>query len=45
MSEAGIDLRRIFEQVQRSIVFQGQAQGYNNIIGVSQGQTVVDLEG
>ena len=43
MSEAGIDLRRILEQVQRSIVFQGQAHGYN--IGVSQGQTVVDLEG
>ena len=43
MSAASIDLRCILVQVQCSIVFQGQAQGYN--IGVSPRQTVVDLEG
>ena len=42
VSAASIDLRRILVQVQRSIVCEGQAQGY---IGVSLAQTLVDLEG
>ena len=42
MSAASIDLRCILVQVQRSIVCEGQAQGYT---GVSLAQTLVDLEG
>ena len=42
MSAASVDLRRILVQVQRSIVCEGQAQGY---MGVSLAQTLVDLDG
>ena len=42
MSVSSIDLRHILVPVLRSIVFEGQAQGY---IGVSLAQTLADHEG